>query len=72
MVSNEAERSPKLELEKLSSSREGWNATRELSHAWEKAQCTGGEPVGVGSGGAGTAEPGGQLADWTRFRHQAK
>lgn len=40
MVSNEAERSPKLELEKLSSLREGWNATGELNHAWEKAQCT--------------------------------
>lgn len=32
----------------------------------------GGKPVGVGGGGAGTAEPGGHLADWTRFRHQAK
>lgn len=39
MVSNEAERSPKLELQKLNGLREGWNSTAGLNHAWEKAQC---------------------------------
>lgn len=52
MVSNEAERSPKLELEKLRSLREGWNATGELSHAREKAQCTRRKASGGGRWGS--------------------
>lgn len=54
VVPNEAERSPKLELEMLSGWREGRNAAGELSHGWEKAwkeesSVRRGKPVGRGS-----------------------
>lgn len=37
-VPNEAERSPKLELEKPGGSREGRNVAGKLSRGWKKAQ----------------------------------